>query len=48
MSHYLIVVVNSTWARFFTLEPVEFPELESGPILTVSKEHDQLLTAEDS
>ena len=26
MSDYLIVVVNSVWARFFTLEPVEFPE----------------------
>jgi len=34
MSDYLIVVVNRAWARFFTLEPVEFPELESGPKLT--------------
>ncbi len=33
MSDYLIVVVNRAWARFFTLEPVEFPELESGPRL---------------
>ena len=31
MSDYLIVVVNRSCARFFTLEPVEFPELESGP-----------------
>ena len=31
MSDYLIVVVNRACARFFTLEPVEFPELESGP-----------------
>ncbi len=31
MSDYLIVVVNRASARFFTLEPVEFPELESGP-----------------
>lgn len=34
MSDHLIVVVNRAWARFFTLEPVEFPELESGPRLT--------------
>jgi len=38
MSHYLIVVANCAWARFFTLEPVEFPELESGPRLTASTE----------
>lgn len=31
MSDYLIVVVNRSLARFFTLEPVEFPQLESGP-----------------
>jgi hypothetical protein len=31
MSNYLIVVVNREVARFFTLEPVDFPELESGP-----------------
>jgi hypothetical protein len=31
MSDYLIVVVNRVLSRFFTLEPVEFPELESGP-----------------
>lgn len=34
MSDYLIVVVNRALARFFTLEPVEFPELESGPRMT--------------
>lgn len=33
MSDFLIVVVNRALARFFTLEPVEFPELESGPRL---------------
>lgn len=33
MSDYLIVVVNRALARFFTLEPVEFPELESGPLI---------------
>ncbi len=33
MSDCLIVVVNRACARFFTLEPVEFPELESGPRL---------------
>jgi hypothetical protein len=38
MSDYLIVVVNRTQARFFTLEPVEFPELESGPRLTTHTE----------
>ena len=31
MSQHLIVVVNRALARFFTLEPVAFPELESGP-----------------
>ena len=38
MSDYLIVVVNRAQARFFTLEPVEFPELESGPRLTTHTE----------
>lgn len=38
MSDYLIVVVNRSQARFFTLEPVEFPELESGPRLTTHTE----------
>lgn len=31
MNHYLIVVVNRALARFFTVEPVEYPELESSP-----------------
>ena len=34
MSRFLIVVVNRALARFFTLEPVEFPELESSPRIT--------------
>lgn len=34
MSQYIIVVVNRALARFFTLEPVDFPELESGPRMT--------------
>jgi hypothetical protein len=38
MSDYLIVVVNRAWARFFTIEPVEFPELESGPRLMSREE----------
>lgn len=33
MSDYCIVVTGGAHARFFTLEPVEFPELESGPRL---------------
>ena len=33
MSDYLIVVVNRALARFFTIEPVAFPKLESGPRL---------------
>ncbi|MBL7181262.1 MAG: host attachment protein, partial [Pseudomonadota bacterium] len=38
MSDYLIVVVNRACARFFTLEPVEFPEIESGPrIVTLAE-----------
>ena len=31
MSQYLIVVANRALARFFTLEPVDVPEMESGP-----------------
>jgi hypothetical protein len=31
MGEFLIVVVNDEKARLFTLEPVEFPEFESGP-----------------
>ena len=42
MSDYLIVVVNRAQARFFTLEPVEFPELESGPRLTYHTELENL------
>jgi len=38
MSHYLIVLVNRSMARFFTLEPVEFPELESSPRLIACTE----------
>ena len=38
MSDYLIVLVNRAQARFFTIEPVEFPELESGPRLTACEE----------
>jgi protein required for attachment to host cells len=33
MSDYCVVVTAGARARFFTLEPVEFPELESGPRL---------------
>ena len=33
MSDYCVVVTGGAQARFFTLEPVEFPELESGPKL---------------
>ena len=40
MSDYLIVVVNRAQARFFTLEPVEFPEFESGPRLVTRTELD--------
>lgn len=40
MSDYLIVVVNRARARFFTLEPVEIPELESGPRIVTRKELD--------
>lgn len=38
MSDYLIVVVNRALARFFTLEPVAFPKLESGPRLKARAE----------
>jgi len=33
MSDYCVVVAEGARARFFTLEPVEVPELESGPNL---------------
>jgi len=43
MSDYLIVVVNRALARFFTLEPVKFPKLESGPRL---KPHAEIVNAD--
>jgi protein required for attachment to host cells len=33
MSDYCVVVTGGAHARFFTLEPVQFPEFESGPRL---------------
>jgi hypothetical protein len=42
MSDYLIVVVNRASARFFNLEPVEFPEFESGPRMVMRTELDNL------
>ena len=33
MSDYCVVVTGGAKARFYTLEPVDFPELESGPNL---------------
>ena len=33
MSNYCVVVCDGAQSRFFTLEPVDFPELESGPNL---------------
>lgn len=33
MSDYCVVVTGGAQARFFTLEPVEFPELDSSPRL---------------
>ena len=33
MTDNCVVVTNRTHARFFTLEPADFPELESGPKL---------------
>jgi hypothetical protein len=42
MSDYLIVVVNRASARFFNLEPVEFPEFESGPRMVMQTELDNL------
>jgi len=43
MSDYLMVVVNRASARFFTLEPVKYPKLESGPRL---KPHAELANAD--
>jgi protein required for attachment to host cells len=34
MTDYCVVITGGAYARFFTLEPIEFPELESGPRLT--------------
>lgn len=39
MSEYSVVVAEGARSRFFTLEPAEVPELESGPNLI---EHDSL------
>jgi len=33
MSDYCVIVTGGAHTRFFTLKPVEFPELESGPRL---------------
>jgi hypothetical protein len=33
MAEYLVVIINTAAARFFVLEPVEFPQFESGPRL---------------
>ncbi len=33
MSQHLVAVIDGTRARFLTLEPVEFPEYQSGPNL---------------
>ena len=43
MSDYAVVVIGGARARFFTLEPVEFPDLESGPRLV---ERGELLNPE--
>ena len=43
MSDYCVVITDGAHARFFTLEPVDFPELESGPRLV---EHEELLNPE--
>lgn len=42
MTQYCVVVTNGARARFFSLEPAEFPELESGPTLV---EHKHLTNA---
>lgn len=49
MSDYLIVIVNRALARFFTLEPVDFPEVESGPRLVKYAElgNSEMRTAQD-
>lgn len=40
MVEYLVVIVNTATARFFALEPVEFPQIESGPRLVPCDELD--------
>jgi protein required for attachment to host cells len=37
MDKSIIVIINSNLARFFTLEPAEWPEYESGPNLIEQK-----------
>ncbi|WP_290653410.1 host attachment protein [Aquisalimonas sp.] len=37
MSHYCVVVAEGSRARFFTVEPPELPELQSGPDLIERK-----------
>jgi protein required for attachment to host cells len=44
MNHTLVVVLNGTKARFFTLESANFPEHESGPNLI---EHEALINEEN-
>jgi protein required for attachment to host cells len=41
MSNFVVAVINGTQARFFTLEPAEWPDYESGPNLI---EHEGLLS----
>jgi protein required for attachment to host cells len=43
MADYCVVVSNGSRARFFTLEDVEFPEVQGGPNL---REHKDLLNPE--
>ncbi|MEJ2382404.1 MAG: host attachment protein [Gammaproteobacteria bacterium] len=43
MAQYCVVVSNGTRARFFTLQPAQVPELESGPNLI---EHNALVNTE--
>lgn len=42
MGHYLVAVIDSTTARFFTLDPDEISDYEAGPHLV---EHDRLQNA---
>lgn len=43
MNEYCVVVANASRARFFSLEPVNVPEVESGPRLI---EHSDLVNPE--